>query len=94
MKVLELDEMLGTDLLFCPNSFNHHGPQISKGKSLVSVLNSTKKYPFVLQRGDAKKTGCLQLECNPTAITFQFEEKVLAKDHWLQRNLHSSTESS
>jgi hypothetical protein len=51
-----------------------------------------KKYPFVLQRGDAKKTSCLQLECNPTAITFQFEEKVLAKDLWLQRNLHSSTE--
>jgi len=32
-----------------------------------------------LERGDAKKTSCLQLECNPTAIAFKFEEKVLAK---------------
>jgi hypothetical protein len=51
-----------------------------------------KKYPFVLQRGDAKKTSCLQFECDPTAITFKFEQKVLAKDLWLQRNLHSNTE--
>jgi len=51
-----------------------------------------KKYPFVLKREGAKKTSCLQLDCNPTAITFKFEQKVLAKDLWLQRNLHSSTE--
>jgi len=51
-----------------------------------------KKYPFVLQRGGAKKTSCLQLDCNSTAITFKFEQKVLAKDLWLQRNLDSSPE--
>jgi hypothetical protein len=51
-----------------------------------------KKYPFLLQRGDTKNTSRFQFECDPTAITFKFEQKVLAKDLWLQRNLHSSTE--
>jgi hypothetical protein len=51
-----------------------------------------KKYLFVLQRGAAKKTNCLQLECNPTATTFNFEQEMLAKDLPLQRNLHSSAE--
>jgi hypothetical protein len=30
MKVLELDEMLGTNILFCQNFFNHHGTQFPK----------------------------------------------------------------
>jgi hypothetical protein len=71
MKVLELDEMLGTNILFCPNFFNHHGTQISKGYSLVSVLNSTKKVSFCFAKRSCKEDQLLAIGVQPNCHNFQ-----------------------
>jgi hypothetical protein len=71
MKVLELDMMVGTNILFCPNFFNHHGTQISKGESLVSVLNSTKKVSFCFARRSCKEDQLLAIGVQPNCHNFQ-----------------------